>query len=261
LLHDRLPGSRGRVLLADDDPVCQRVTALMLEHLGFSVDVVSNGADAVHAAISGNHDVVLVDGQMPVMDGVAAVGEIRRRETPLGRRVPIIALSGSAFDNDAARFDAAGVDDHLGKPVSLDALEEALTRHLTVTPDRNQADDRVERVVLDRAVIEPFRELARIGGPDTLRTMRSFLSRDTPQKVASLRAAAAVRDPGAVASIAHAIRGAMAFVGASEMVEVCRQIEDLMLDRAFGDLERLLMDVERGAALVDAELERIIDEP
>jgi CheY-like chemotaxis protein/HPt (histidine-containing phosphotransfer) domain-containing protein len=258
VVHE-LPGSRGRVLLADDDPVCQRVTALMLEYLGFAVDVVSNGADAVRAAIGGDHDVVLVDEQMPVLDGVAAVEEIRRREAARGRRVPIIAVSGSAFDDASARFNAAGVDDHLGKPVSLDALEEVLARHVAL--ERKPAADRVERVVLDRAIIEPFRDLARMGGPDTLRTMRSYLSRDTPQKVASLRAAAAVRDPGAVASIAHAIRGAMAFVGASEMVDVCRQIEELMVDRAFGDLERLLMDVERGAALVDAELERIIDEP
>jgi CheY-like chemotaxis protein/HPt (histidine-containing phosphotransfer) domain-containing protein len=260
-VNDRLQESRGRVLLAEDDPVSQRVTRLMLEHLGFSVEVVANGADAVLAAVGGDHDVVLIDGQMPILDGAAAVAEIRSAERTLGRRVPIIAFSGSSLEDGRARFDAAGVDGHLFKPVSIEALEAAVDRLLRLTPDPQQPDRSDDRVVLDPAVIEPFRELARIGGPDTLRTMHSYLRRDTPQKLSTLRAAAAVRDPGAVAAIAHSIRGAMAFVGASDMVDVCRQIEELMVDRSFADLARLLTDVERGAALVEAELARIVDEP
>jgi CheY-like chemotaxis protein len=249
------------VLLAEDDLVSQRVTKLMLEHLGCSVDVVGNGVDAVVAAISGTHDVVLIDGQMPVLDGVAAVEEIRSSEPGLGRRVPIIALTGSSLDDARTRFANAGVDGHLDKPVTLDALERAIAGYIADAPTSQQPDSPDDRIVLDPEVIEPFRELARDGGPDTLRTMQSFLRRDTPAKLSSLRAAAAVKDPAAVASIAHSLRGAMAFVGASDMVDVCRRIEELMIDRAFGGLEGLLADVERGASRVDAELARIIDEP
>jgi two-component system sensor histidine kinase/response regulator len=260
-VNEPLRRSRGRVLLAEDDLVSQRVTTLMLEHLGFSVEVVGNGVDAVVAAISGNHDVVLIDGQMPVLDGVAAVEEIRSSERDTGRRVAIIALSGSSLDDARTRFTHAGVDGHLDKPVTLDALERAVARCITAASGSQQPDVPVHRIVLDPAAIEPFRELARNGGPDTLRTMQAFLTRDTPQKLSSLRAAAAVKDPAAVASIAHSLRGAMAFVGASDMVDVCRRIEELMVDHAFGGLEGLLADVERGAGLVEAELARIIDEP
>ncbi|MEA2662202.1 MAG: two-component system, sensor histidine kinase and response regulator [Chloroflexota bacterium] len=253
MTDSRPAGSRGHVLLAEDEPVNQRVVRLMLEHLGYSVEIVGNGAEAARAAVTGNHDVVLMDREMPVLDGLAAAARIRANETP-DRRIPIIALTGATGHEDRARCRAAGMDDYIAKPVSMDALEAAISRNV---PPAATGPDRIE---LDPAIIEPFRELARDGGPDTLRTMHSYLVRDTPEKLRMLRTAAAAKDPGAVASIAHAIRGTMAFVGASEMVGVCRQIEEAMVDRAFDGLEELVASTERCAVLVEKELARIINE-
>jgi CheY-like chemotaxis protein len=261
MTDNRPAGSRGHVLLAEDEPVNQRVVQLMLEHLGYSVEIVANGADAAHAAVTGNHDVVLMDREMPILDGLAAAERIRANETP-DRRIPIIALTGATGHEDRARCRAAGMDDYVAKPVSIDALEQVISRNVPPAatgpqPPTGAPPDRIE---LDPAIIEPFRELARDGGPDTLRTMHSYLVRDTPEKLRLLRTAAAAKDPGAVASIAHAIRGTMAFVGASEMVGVCRQIEEAMVDRAFDGLEELVASTERCAVLVEKELARIINE-
>ena len=116
-----------RVLLAEDNPVNQIVARRMLEKLGCRVDVVSNGQEAVLAATRETYDVVLMDVQMPTMDGLAATAEIRRRQAG-GRRVPIIALTAHAMEGDRKRCLEAGMDDYLSKPINRDALVAALTR-------------------------------------------------------------------------------------------------------------------------------------
>ncbi len=120
-------GPSGRILLAEDNPVNQRVAASMLEHLGFLVDVVEDGAEAVRAAHLTSYRAILMDCQMPVLDGYQATTEIRSQqgEHP---RVPIIAVTASAMKWDQERCLAAGMDDYVPKPLGLDALAAVLAR-------------------------------------------------------------------------------------------------------------------------------------
>lgn len=115
------------ILLVEDNPVNQKLGEAFLRKLGCRVDVAHDGAMAVSMTAATRYDAILMDCQMPVMDGLAATVAIRAQESP-GRRIPIIAMTASALDEDQRRSLAAGMDDHISKPVSLDVLAHALCR-------------------------------------------------------------------------------------------------------------------------------------
>lgn len=121
--------SLGRILLAEDNSINQRVATLMLRRLGQEVDVVSNGVEAVAAWESGDYGLVLMDMQMPEMDGVTATRLIRAREH-LGPRTPIIALTANVFDEERERCRSAGMDDFIAKPLDPEELRVKLARWL-----------------------------------------------------------------------------------------------------------------------------------
>ncbi|XZG70269.1 response regulator [Chitinibacteraceae bacterium HSL-7] len=115
------------LLLAEDNPINQRVMVLLLEKLGYRVDVVENGAAALHAAREQPYPLILMDCQMPEMDGLEATRQLRAA----GITIPIIALTANAFDSDRAECMAAGMDDFLTKPVKPDELSERLLHWLS----------------------------------------------------------------------------------------------------------------------------------
>ncbi len=114
-----------RILLAEDNPTNQRVAVLMLERLGYSIDLAATGKAAVEAWRRGSYPLILMDCQMPELDGVEATREIRRLEGP-GRRTVIIALTANAQFEDRQRCEAAGMDDYLVKPVRAELLKSKL---------------------------------------------------------------------------------------------------------------------------------------
>jgi hypothetical protein len=118
-----LSGSRGRALVVEDNAVNQEMARAMLDMLGFNVTTASNGREGVLAAAADRDlELILMDCQMPVMDGLAAARAIRESETD-GTRVPIVALTGNAMPGDREACVAAGMDDYLAKPFSLTALK------------------------------------------------------------------------------------------------------------------------------------------
>ncbi len=121
----------GRILLAEDNPVNQAVAVAMLETLDCHVDVVNNGKEAVEAIKRAHYDLVLMDCQMPVMDGFAATAAIRSLEGP-ARHIPIVALTAHAIEGDRERCLAAGMDDYLAKPYELAQLRIVLQRRLDI---------------------------------------------------------------------------------------------------------------------------------
>lgn len=147
-LADRLDLSSARILVADDNPVNQRVLKNQLEYLGMKVTLCSDGAEAVNLARKGGHEVILMDCQMPIMDGFEATRKIREWEKDTGvKRVPIIAVTAHVMAGDAELCLEAGMDGYLPKPVEVDRLQQALSAWLspgtpaTFVPEAGSGND------------------------------------------------------------------------------------------------------------------------
>ncbi|MFM9883778.1 MAG: ATP-binding protein [Burkholderiales bacterium] len=132
--HQRNSGDRpgARVLLAEDNPINQLMASRLLHQLGYQVEVAHDGQEAVTRASAGDIDLILMDWQMPVMDGLEATARIRKQEAldRPGTRVPVIVVTANALRGDRERCIAAGIDDYLSKPFSRLQLQEMLARHL-----------------------------------------------------------------------------------------------------------------------------------
>jgi signal transduction histidine kinase/ActR/RegA family two-component response regulator len=121
---------RTRILLAEDNAVNRKVAIRLLEKRGFEVVAAENGREAVQVLIGGGIDLVLMDVQMPVMDGFEATREIREMENSTGRHIPVIALTAHAMKGDMQRCLDAGMDDYLSKPIHAGSLYETIDRHI-----------------------------------------------------------------------------------------------------------------------------------
>ena len=117
-----------RVLVAEDNVINQKVAVRLLEKLGCRIDVAANGQEAVTMLAQFAYDVVLMDCQMPEMDGFAATAAIRQRESSTGRHVPIIAMTANAMQGDREDCLAAGMDDYVSKPVTFESLVSMLQK-------------------------------------------------------------------------------------------------------------------------------------
>jgi signal transduction histidine kinase/ligand-binding sensor domain-containing protein/DNA-binding NarL/FixJ family response regulator len=212
-----------QVLLAEDNPVSRRVTLGMLERLGCRVDVAENGQHAVRSHAARSYDVILMDCQMPELDGYAAAALIRAAETG-GGRTPIIALTASAMAGDRERSLAAGMDDHLPKPVSLAELQAAL-RRIGPGPGRalSESARKAPEGVLDRSVIEELRSL---GSPETVLASVSLFLRRAPEQIDVLANAAARADLEGAARAAHSLRGSAGVLGAHRLARACGELEE-----------------------------------
>ncbi len=248
----------GQILLAEDNPVNQRVATAMLENLGFRVDVAADGAEAVRAAVATSYQAILMDGQMPVLDGYQATMEIRRLQAG-SRHTPIIAVTGSTMKSDQQRCLAAGMDDYLAKPLNLHALRDVLTHWASDGSGPSDAEpmeppppihvgldhlDDPDRAVLDVEIVERLGRLGEAAGEDLLGQLAVMFLADADARVVALHEAIARDDAAAVVRSAHTLSGSSANLGASVLARLCTT---LAADSAVGDLmggETLLVALE-----------------
>ena len=165
--------TKHRILVAEDNAVNQKVATKLLERLGGCVDIASNGREAVRMASESAYDLVLMDCQMPELDGYEATAEIRRVEG-YTRHVPIVAMTANAMSGDRERCLAAGMDDYVSKPVRLSSLSEVLDRWIprvaAIDPPDAVVDQRPTVLVLDDRldVLDSLRDMLGNGGYRTL---------------------------------------------------------------------------------------------
>ncbi|MDT7775437.1 MAG: two-component system, sensor histidine kinase [Pseudonocardiales bacterium] len=204
-----------RILVAEDHPVNQRLVQLLLAKLGHTADLVSDGVEAVAAVRRRDYDVVLMDVQMPELDGLAAAREIRARLD--NRRPRIIAVTANALRGDREACLAAGMDDYLAKPLTRTELARALGDCTPRAPDPGPA-------VLDPTALANLREL--IGDdPKALAGLVEDFLAETPPLLDALRAAVAAGDAGAVHRATHTLKSLGATFGATALAELCQRAE------------------------------------
>lgn len=202
------------VLIVDDNLDNQELLAYLLEWMGIRTDIVSNGVEAVAAFARTEYAAVLMDCEMPRMDGFEATAELRRLEPP-GRRTPIVAITAHSVRQVRERCVAAGMDDCLTKPVEVEDLRRALAAVLRQQPRAAApAEDLGE---LDPAALT---KLADLIGTNALGALLETFWRETDKRLARLRDAVAGGDPQEVAGIAHAIKGGASSMGAERVAKL-----------------------------------------
>ncbi len=227
------PSLRGRVLLAEDNPVNQEVTRAMLASFGFEVAIAGSGSEALEAMSGGRFDAVLMDCQMPGMDGYEATREVRARESsgagPAGSapRIPIIALTAHAMQGDREACLAAGMDDYLAKPFSAADLQKTLGKWLGGTAPAEAAECPAPRGGrLNPAALEDLRTLERSGAKGLVsRIVKTYLA-DSRRRMEALALAVDSEDAERIWPIAHTLKSASGYVGAAVLAEMFRDLEE-----------------------------------
>jgi two-component system sensor histidine kinase/response regulator len=219
--YQALP-SHLRILVAEDHDINRRLAMLMLEKLGCRPDFACDGQEAVEAWQRFSYDAILMDCQMPLLDGYEATREIRRREAASGtagrRRVQIIAMTANAMHGDRERCLAAGMDGYISKPVRLEALHAALAGLVS-----SSAAAPGQAAESSLAVLR-----AQFGADDTAELLRSFLT-DTPPRLAKLRELAVGEDRTTFARAAHSLAGSGGIFGLEEFRQRALHLENLAL--------------------------------
>ncbi|MGI5197948.1 response regulator [Streptomyces sp. CA-288835] len=217
---------RGHLLLVEDNEINQMVAQGMLTGLGYSVDIAADGVQALQlteAHAKPRYQAVLMDCQMPRMDGYSATRELRRRERGSGRHLPVIAMTASAMAEDRERCLAAGMDDYIAKPVSPDELERALARWVHPTGPQEDSDD------LRVSIEERLNELRGAGTPAehelVNRLVDHFLVR-APEMTSALFHALDRHDISETAEQAHSLKGAAGNMGARSLAACCGELEE-----------------------------------
>ncbi len=255
-----LPQLKGRILLVEDNEVNQTVGLQMLGQLGLYVDLAADGRDAVEAVDCQHYDAILMDCQLPRMDGFEATRVIRARERRLGSpRVPIIALTANAMKDDREACLAAGMDEHLAKPFETRTLGNLLSRWLPVrTPGQqlpgtnpSPTDWRVSAsaepatAAADSSMDQKkLSEVHTLLGSKFCTLMETFATTGNAL-VQEMREAAVAQDTGTLIDNAHHLKGSSSSLGAIELAELCRTLEEAVRQGQHSDL---LAQVEQIAA-------------
>ncbi len=220
---------RKTLLLAEDNLVNQRVALGFLKKLGYRADVVADGQEAVNALTHQTYDLVLMDCQMPQLDGFAATAQIRQLEGAR-RHTVIVAMTANAMHGDRERCLAAGMDDYLTKPITLEVLREKLAHWLPEdeASESVAAEVPFEAVLPDGSIVSPvdphiFETVREVLGETFAATIEAFL-KDVAAHLDELRAAALRRDADTLLHIAHTLKGSSGNLGATRFSNLCDQI-------------------------------------
>lgn len=279
-----------RILLAEDHPTNQKLALLILQRLGYRADVAANGLEAVAALERQIYDVILMDMQMPDMDGLEATRTIRRR-WPDEAGPYIIAMTANAMAEDREACLAAGMDDYVSKPIRIEQLVAALSRSRPATsrpisdepsPPSEEAEaqptfsengsellttlsselqpkspkpkeNSASADVLDRAALKTLQQV--IGGSKEMlnELIDSFLE-DTPPLITQMRQAVEQQDAGKLRIAAHTLKSGATDFGAINLADICRQLEKQGQAGTIAEAAPLVQQVEREYKQVQAAL-------
>jgi two-component system sensor histidine kinase/response regulator len=234
-----------KILLVEDNPVNQRVAQRTLQNLAAQVTIANNGAEALERIAAATFDAVLMDCQMPVMDGFTATRRIREWEMQRGtKRLPIIALTANVMTEDRENCIAAGMDAHLGKPIEPAQVIETLSRFLKA------------QALIPAVDREALRELTG-GDAEFERELAETFVSSGDQCLAEIMAALKVSDFDTVRKRAHSLKGASANIHALDLSEAASSLENAVLENSMPAIGGLVADLSAKLAAVNAELRQV----
>jgi signal transduction histidine kinase/DNA-binding response OmpR family regulator/HPt (histidine-containing phosphotransfer) domain-containing protein len=229
----------GRILLVEDNPVNQQVTVGMLQSIGAQADIAGNGQEALDAIARKPYDLVLMDCQMPVLDGYETTRILRAREMKSGGgRLTVVALTANALPGDSDRCLAVGMDDYLSKPFTIQKLHETLAKWIAgdEKPDAGggvevpltrsgAAQDQTSPI--NPAVLDGIRALDDNGNQGLFGKVLSLYLSDSPKLLEEILSAVEKGDGESLRRAAHTLKSSSANVGATDLPEFCRKIEEM----------------------------------
>jgi PAS domain S-box-containing protein len=234
-----------RILVVEDSRVNQKVIASMLRRLGCACDMAADGREALDLAGRIPYDLILMDCQMPEMDGLEATRRLRAREAACGHRPRIVALTALAMTGDRERCIEAGMDEYIPKPVQMEELRRVIDRSLSIETVA-AAPPPPEGAQVDTVRLRE----ATGGDPDTEHELVGLFFADSGDRMGIIRAALAERDYALARSNAHTLKGAAVSLGATQVASAAMRMEIAAAESdgarcgaLFGELEAALADV------------------
>lgn len=236
------PSRTELILVAEDHAINQKVAQLYLDEIGFACQIVNSGKAAVEAVAQNHYALVLMDCQMPEMDGLEATGHIRKAETLTGTHVPIIAMTAHAMDEDRNRCIAAGMDDYISKPIDPDQLRNVIEKWLANKPQKHpmtnsfRPSTAVETVTpIDLAVLSQ-----RYGKQNAEALVQMFFE-EVPGLIDEIKRTQGANNFAELLPFIHALKGMCANLFAKNMQRVCADIETAEREK---DLNKLALLIE-----------------
>ncbi|MGB3208884.1 MAG: CHASE2 domain-containing protein [Crinalium sp.] len=233
--------SQVKILLAEDNKVNQKVALNQLKNLGYKADVANNGQEVLEHLVKQDYDLVLMDCQMPILDGYEATEEIRRQEGN-NKHTIIIALTASAMKEDLDKCITSGMDDFLSKPVRKEALLEKLEHWSNqAAKQTSQLMSDSKKIPLDIDLLEEFSE----GDCEFVKQLLQSFIESVQENIAIIQSAIATNDVLTTLHLAHKIKGSSGNIGAKEISHLAEQLEQLARQKNLAAAPALLIDLEK----------------
>jgi signal transduction histidine kinase/HPt (histidine-containing phosphotransfer) domain-containing protein/BarA-like signal transduction histidine kinase len=244
-----------RLLLADDNLINQKVGLSVLQKLGYRADVANNGIEVLQALEQKPYDILLLDVQMPEMDGLEAARKICQR-WPDARRPRIVAMTGNALLGDREKCLEAGMDDYISKPVRIGELQATLerwARRIVKKPDTSFFTRQgITTKLLDQALIAELQDMAPAGNDSMLKELIDLFLESAPQRIAQINQF--LTDPQKMAFHAHALKSMSLNLGANRIAELCQKLEEMAHSGNEDGAEKVAHELDRTFRLTQAEL-------
>ena len=244
-----------QLLLADDNPINQKVGLSVLQKLGYRAEVVQNGLEVLKALEHKAYDVLLLDVQMPEMDGLEATRKIHQRWSE-DQRPRIIAMTGNALLGDREKCLEAGMDDYISKPVRIRELQSVLERWAGRIVKKSDtsffARQGIRSHLLDESLIAELRGLPPADGATMLKELIDLFLESAPQRITQINQF--LSDPQKMAFHAHALKSMSLNLGANRIADLCQKLEEMAHAGNEESVARLSQELERTFRLTHAEL-------
>ena len=251
-----------RALLVEDNMVNQMVASKMLEKMGVLVEIANNGEEALFKFKGAEYDIIFMDVQMPVMDGLTATGKIRELEKDMSSHMPIIAMTANAMEGDRDMCLNAGMDDYISKPISIEAIKTALDLHISSTYQQSRACDDLAvkeiatETILSTNKVEELKELFS-DEPSSISQVIDAYNTQANEIVVNFTVALDQQDQEKLKFLAHSLKGSSYNVGADAMATLCESIEASISSADYNAAAKIIAQLHTVLVLTQSKLSEI----